>query len=159
MEDNRIYIEKLNKEYKIILTALFNFVIPPSSDKKMPGAGLLCNIDNAIKVQDFSLFEGAIIKLNDNSRIMYSKEFSKLSSEEAFLIIEDFKNKSKRNFNSLVFKIINYYYTSNLVLEAIGIKSQPPFPDGNYVIEGDLLIFEGVYLRGEIYRKCKSNQR
>ena len=154
MQVNKVDTTKLNYEESLIIKELFNFIIPPSSDKKLPGAAYLCDLDNHFSVQDFSLFRKTIEQISDYANSEYSKDFSKLNTSLQLSLLDDLKKKSKRNFNEIAFRIINYYYTSECVLKAIGQQSHPPFPDGNYVEEGDLSLFEKVYLKGAIYRKC-----
>jgi hypothetical protein len=140
------------------LEIVFNFVIPPSSDNKMPGAGFLCEKENYFTTQDITLFNNTINQLSLDAQLEFDKEFTQLDFQELSLILKVFKKKNLRNFNNLIFRINTYYYSNDRVLKAIGIQSRPPFPDGNFVIEGDLLLFEEVYLRGNICRECPSTK-
>jgi len=157
MKGNKIILEKLNKDELKILTALFNFVIPSCSEKKTPSAGILCEAENAFSDQDIVLFKEVVAQIDNIADTIKGKVFVELSKEEVILTINHLKKQSARDYNNFVFRIVNYYYTNNKVLEAIGIQSSPPFPDGNFVIEGDLLLFEKVYLKGEVYRKFPPN--
>ncbi len=153
MQVEKVITEKLNQDEIVILTELFDFVIPPGKEGQLPGAGFLCKMDILFSSEDLSFFTEIVKQLSDDSNSIFGKEFVCLSTDECRDLLRRFQKKSLRSFNELAFKIINYYYTNDRILEAIGIKSRPPFPDGNYVEEGDLLLFEDVYLRGQVYRE------
>lgn len=98
----------------------------------------------------------AITEIGEINNLEYSKDFKTLNVDEKKDVIQLFKKKSKRHFNEIVFKVITYYYTNEKVLSVISSQSVPPFPKGNFVKEGDLLLFEDVFLKGNIWRKCPS---
>jgi hypothetical protein len=64
-----------------------------------------------------------------------------------------FKKEKFKYFHELSLRGINAYYTNEEVLSILHLASVPPFPNGNFVPEGDLLLLEPVFLRGNIYRE------
>ena len=136
---------------------LFNYIIPESKSRKIPGAAILLESTEAFTdefiqflTKTLNLFE---IQINNKSEIKLHS-FCELDIIE---IIEEFKIKNIRIFNELVLNIISYYYTNQFVLNSIGIQSIPPYPIGNFVLEGDLLLLEKVFLREKIYREVDLN--
>lgn len=63
-----------------------------------------------------------------------------------------FKKERFKYFHELTIRGINAYYTCEEVLTILHLASVPPFPDGNFIPEDDLLLLEPVFLRGNIYR-------
>ena len=45
------------------------------------------------------------------------------------------------------------YYSNKNVLTKLEVGSIPPFPEGNFVKEGDLYLLEKVFTKGPIYKK------
>ena len=93
-----------------------------------------------------SLFELELLIKNSSEVIIKLKDHR--SSNE---LIVEFKKNNPRIFNELSLNIIIYYYTNYNVLNAIKVKSVPPFPNGNSVHDGDLLLLENVFLREPMY--------
>jgi len=134
-----------------ILHFLFNYIIPESESFKIPGASILLDCvegysEQFINLIDKSLHELEFLKENSSEVILKSKNHH-LSIE----LILEFKKKNIRIFNKLSLNIIIYYYSNYHVLNAIKVKSVPPFPEGNSVHEGDLLLLENVFLREPMY--------
>ena len=143
---------KFNDENLIILKDIFHFIIPVDNNK-LPGADYLLEKDIDFLQEDITLFINISNQISKESLKLYAKNFLKLNKEERKNLLIEFSKKNKKEFINLALRVVTYYYTDSYILGKIGIKSIPPFPDGNYVIEGDLIMFEDVYLRGSIYRK------
>ena len=143
---------EFNNEETEVLKFLLDFVIPSSSSCSLPSASFL--FEKTIKGKDFLLFHEAIKAIIEMAKIEYPEGFGSLNIDKKNTVIQHFKNKTKRNFNEIIFKIITDYYTSEKVLSVVSSQSVPPFPNGNFVKEGDLLLFEDVFLKGDICRKC-----
>ena len=134
------------------LKELFDYVIPATLNNGMPGASFLFDFEVNFSASDILLFKKVLTQISDFSKTKYEKEYVKLSIIDKQIILKTLKQKSNRSFNELAFGIMRHYYTNNTILEAIGVKSRPPFPDGNSILEGDMLLFEQVYEKGQIYR-------
>lgn len=63
------------------------------------------------------------------------------------------RRKDYRRFTLLLNEILIEYYSHPKVVGKITKKDEAPFPEGNFVKEGDIYLLEDVYLRGEIYKK------
>ena len=152
MSNTRFLLNDCEKERKIIIYEFLNFLIPPGSDGKMPGA---CSLVDHFELtcSDFFLKLSKETKqISEASCSLYKKKFTELNSAEISSILSDFKIKNSVMFNQLATQILHYYYTNIEVLKAIGFLSIPPFPEGNFVEEGDLLLLEQVFLKGRIFR-------
>jgi hypothetical protein len=134
------------------LKEFFDYVIPATSNNGMPGASFLFDFEVNFSASDILLFKKVLTQISDFSKTKYENEYVKLGIIDKQIILKTLKQRSTRNFNALAFGIMRHYYTNNTILEAIGVKSRPPFPDGNSILEGDMLLFEQVYEKGQIYR-------
>lgn len=135
-----------------ILRELFDYIIPARVDNVKPGASFLFDFDVKYSASDILMFKKVLAQISDFSKTQYEKEYAKLGTIDKQIILKTLKQKSNRSFNALVFGIMRHYYTNDIILEAIGVKSRPPFPDGNSILEGDMLLFEQVYEKGKIFR-------
>lgn len=153
MQVKKTITKNLNTSEIFVLKKLFDFIIPPSSERSMPGASFLCEKDNFFSNEDHSLYRKLINQLLYLSLSMHEKKFSQLNNYEITTVIHKMRKELIKEFNKLAFLVLRYYYTNKKVLDLIGVGSIPPFPDGNIIPEGDLLLFEQVYIKGKIYRE------
>ncbi len=135
-----------------VLKELFDYVIPTRSNNVMPGASFLFDFGAILSASDILVLKKVLSQISDFSVSKYGKEYVELSIIDKRIILKTLKQKSSRNFNESAFIIMRHYYTNDIILEAIGVKSRPPFPEGNSILEGDMLLFESVYERGKIFR-------
>lgn len=66
--------------------------------------------------------------------------------------LNQFKKANFRDFSVFVNMVLILYYSNPIVLSKLEVGSVPPFPDGNFVKEGDLYLLEQVFLREKIYK-------
>ncbi len=152
MSYSEFVFNDFEKEEQIIFREFLNFIIPPGTDGRMPGACCLIDQYELTYSVFFLKLSKEIKQIIETSCSLYKKKFTGLNSAEISFIFNDFKIKNSGMFNQLATEIIQYYYTNIEVLKAIGVLSIPPFPDGNLVEEVDLLLLEQVFLKGRIYR-------
>ena len=158
MDNSLLNSNKLNENQLNSLHFLFNYIIPESKSLAIPGAAILLDTEEIFSDQfknliDKSLFIIECLIKNKSEIILNSKD-DNISIE----LIDEFKSKNIRIFNELSFIIISYYYTNTNVLKSIKVKSIPPFPDGNFVEEGDLYLLEKVFIKKEFFRKININK-
>jgi hypothetical protein len=128
---NKMEIEKLDIILKLIL---------PNINTNMPDANLILNdldINNKI---DFNFIEA--------SKALCSK-IEKIENQED---LDLFKKRNFRDFSNFVNSCLILYYSHKEVLKNLKVGSVPPFPEGNYVKEGDIYLLEQVFLREKIYK-------
>ena len=152
MEDsdfnNNIFFEK----EIIILKFLFNIIIPESKSALMPSAAILINSIDLFSIEFVNLIRKSLSIIDLITMNQVEKKWASFLDSERTDIINEFKRKNVRFYNELSLKVVSYYYCNEVVLKSIGIKSIPLFPEGNSVIEGDLLLLENVFLRNSFYR-------
>jgi len=152
MEDpnfnNNIFFEK----EIIVLKFLFNTIIPESKSVLMPSAAILINSIDLFSIEFVNLIRKSLSIIDLITMNQVEKKWASFINSERTDIINEFKRKNVRFYNELSLKVISHYYSNEVVLKSIGIKSIPLFPEGNSVLEGDLLLLENVFLRNSFYR-------
>jgi len=127
-------IKKLNSILKLIL---------PVGGTGMPEAELILHsIDLA------STYHAKFVEL---SKVICNKiGLNQIQSEED---LNQFKKENFRNFTVFVNMVLMLYYSSKGVLSKLEVGSVPPFPEGNFVKEGDIYyLLEQVLLKEKIYK-------
>jgi hypothetical protein len=151
--DNKLNSKYLDKEQNKMLTTLLSLIIPANEDYKMPSAndvGFFSYMENK-NIESF--IQEVLITIIKESHNNYSQDFFTLTTDEQLQLVNILKRKHIRLFISLTNHVFQCYYQNDNVLEAIGVEARPPFPNGYFVKEGELLLLESVYNRGTIYRE------
>jgi len=128
---NKKEIEKLDTILKLIL---------PNINTNMPDANLILNnldINNKI---DFKFIEA--------SKVLCFK-IEKIENQED---LDIFKKRNFRDFSNFVNSCLILYYSNKEVLKNLKVGSTPPFPEGNYVKEGDIYLLEQVFLKDKMFK-------
>lgn len=128
---NKKEIEKLDIILKLIL---------PNINTNMPDANLILNdldINNKI---DFKFIEA--------SKVLCFK-IEKIENKED---LDIFKKRNFRDFSNFVNSCLILYYSNKEVLKNLKVGSTPPFPEGNYVKEGDIYLLEQVFLKDKMFK-------
>ncbi len=126
-------IEKLNSILKLIM---------PAGDSGMPEPELILNsinLDN-ISHQKFVEISKVICEKIGHKCIKNSEDLS------------HFKKANFRDFSVFVNMVLILYYSNKTVLTKLEVGSIPPFPEGNFVKEGDIYLLEQVFLKEKIYK-------
>ena len=128
---NKKEIEKLDIILKLIL---------PNINTNMPDANLILNdldINNKI---DFKFIEASKELCFKIEKIEYQED------------LDIFKKRNFRDFSNFVNSCLILYYSNKEVLKNLKVGSTPPFPEGNYVKEGDIYLLEQVFLKDKMYK-------
>ena len=152
MEDSNFNNNVFFEEEIIILKFLFNIIIPESKSAIMPSAAILINSIDLFSIEFLNLIRKSLSIIDLITMSQVEKKWASFIDSERTDIINEFKRKNVRFYNELSLKVVSHYYSNEVVLKSIGIKSIPLFPEGNSVIEGDLLLLENVFLRNSFYR-------
>jgi hypothetical protein len=126
-------VEKLNSILKLIM---------PVGDSGMPEAELILNsinLDN-ISHQKFVEISKVICEKIGQKCIKNSEDLSQ------------FKKANFRDFSVFINMVLILYYSNKTVLTKLEVGSIPPFPEGNFVKEGDIYLLEQVFLKEKIYK-------
>lgn len=121
---------KLNSILKLIL---------PNSESGMPESIIVLeNLEKTNKIH---------IKFIEASKIL-CKKVEQIENQEQLDLL---KKNNFRDFSNFVNSFIILYYSNLEVLKKLNVGSIPPFPDGNFVKEGDIYLLEQVFLKEKIY--------
>ena len=126
-------IEKLNSIFKLIM---------PAGKTGMPEAELILhNID---------LANSNHTKFVELTKLICNKiDLNQIKNEED---LNQFKKANFREFSVFVNMVLILYYSNKTVLSKLGVGSVPPFPEGNFLKEGDIYLLEQVYLKDKLYK-------
>jgi hypothetical protein len=152
MEDSIKNINELTEDELILLKYLFNFIIPESNSLIIPGAAILLNTSNLFTTEFINIIYKSLTVIDLIIKDTTEKKWMSYSESKRIAVINEFKIKNIRIFNELSLHIVIFYYSNEIVLKSIDIKSIPPYPYGNSVLEGDLLLLENVFLRNILYK-------
>jgi len=134
-------MEFFSEEESIKLSQILNLIIP-EYDEKLPSASFIINnldINNSIHMH-FVTASKVICNGIDNNIITAAS-------------LKLIKKINFRQFSEFVNLVLIIYYSNGKVLKNLTVGSTPPFPEGNFVKEGDLYLLEQVYLKEKIYRE------
>ncbi len=127
-------IEKLNSILKLIM---------PAGETGMPDPELI--------LQGIDLKNTTHAKFVEVSKLICNKiGLNKINNEEDLNL---FKKAYFRDYSVFVNLVLILYYSNHAVLLKLQMGSVPPFPEGNFVKEGDLYLLEQVFIKGPIYRQ------
>jgi hypothetical protein len=153
MENKIIGSNELTENQLHLVHFLFNYIIPESKSFELPGGAILLDSKEVFTETFKNLLDKSLFLLEGLIKNKSKIKFNSKCVHNSIELIDEFKRNNSRIFNELSLNIISFYYSNTNVLKKIGIKSIPPFPDGNSVLEGDLLLLEPVFIKEEIYRK------
>jgi len=142
----------MDKEKKNILNSILKMIIPASKDGEMPCATDVDFFDYLLHENLIPWIEEGLIKIENESKKQYEREYKYLKDCEQKKLIDNLKRTLKEFFGDLTTHVINCYYQHDSVLEKIGIENTPPFPKGFNLPEWDISLLEPVYERGKLYR-------
>ncbi len=112
----------------------------PKGDTNMPEANIVLkklNLDNKIDIEFI-----------ETTKVLCNK-IEKIENLEDLDLI---KKRNFRDFSNFVNNLLKLYYSNEEVLKQLNVGSIPPFPEGNYVKEGDIYLLEQVFLKEKIYK-------
>ena len=125
-------IEKLRSILKLIL---------PTGDREMPEAELI--------LHSIDVTNPNHTKFVELSKVICNKiDLIQIQSEED---LNQFKKANFRDFSVFVNMVLIIYYSNIKVLSKLEVGSVPPFPEGNFIKEGDIYLLEQVFLKKKIY--------
>ena len=118
-------------------------LIIPAEDSGMPEAELILN--------SIDLDNPNHKKFVELGKLICNKiDLNQVEREED---LNKFKKANFRDFSVFVNLILILYYSKIAVLSMLEVGSVPPFPEGNFVREGDIYLLEQVFLKEKIYKE------
>ena len=134
-------MEIFSEEESSKLSQILNLIIP-EYEEKLPNASFIINnldLNNSIH-KHFVNASKSLCSRFDNSNV----------TDASLTLI---KKINFREFSVFVNLVLILYYSNEKVLINLNVASIPPFPEGNFVKEGDLYLLEQVFLKEKIYRE------
>jgi len=145
----------LSKDQTRTLASILDMIIPPSDDGRMPGAS---EVDVPAYIQEQSgeaipLIVEGLASLDEMSETKYNKDFSAITGSDRQELLGQLQTAQPLFVQTLVSLTVTCYYQHDRVLEALGMRPGPPFPEGYEVEAGDLSLLDPVRKRGKLYRE------
>ena len=145
----------LTDEQRRSLDLLLNMIIPPNSERGMPGAA---EVDLIAYVNEFAgdslvPIQGELDALNEKSHDKFDISFSELAEADREALVEQLRSSRTWTAQSIVVQTMACYYQDDRVVAALGMEPGPPFPSGNEVVSGDLSLLDPVRKRPKLYRE------
>jgi hypothetical protein len=144
----------LSPDQKLALAGVLDEIIPPSRDRRLPGAGQLGLADALARNAELRpLLASGLAALDEIARARGAAGFAELASGERREALEGVATRAPGFLPILVVQTFVGYYRDGLVRGALGLENRPPFPRGYEVEPTDFSILDPVRRRDPIYRK------
>ena len=140
-----------------MLTGLFDVVVPPSDDGRLPGAGSLdvgAHVERLMRgnpmlrpVVDYGLSALADLAAKRNVG-----GWAALSVAERTEVLREFAAGDQFFMPALLFLVYSGYYQDARVLRALGREPRPPHPVGYPMEDDDPALLAPVRRRARMYR-------
>ena len=136
------------------LACVLDEIIPPSADGRLPGAGEAGVAEHVVRalgaLPDLrtTVVDG-LADLDRAARMRHDRRFATLARAERQALLAE---------QSFVFPLmlqtyVGYYQTPRVV-EALGLPTRPPHPEGYAMEPNDLSLLDPVRRRPRLYREC-----
>jgi hypothetical protein len=145
----------LTPKQKRTLDAVFDEIIPPSADGKLPGAGSL-GLAEEIESQTafrWPAIEDGLAKLDELARLRGGVSFAGLPDEQRSPVLNELTTTHPTLLPSLIYPTLSGYYRAAPVMEALGRERRSPHPEGYELEPGDLSLLDPVRVRPTLYRE------
>ena len=130
-----------------LLAVLLDTLIPPSDDRRMPGAGAL-GLAAAVResVGDDELSAGLAA--------LEGARFDTLDLDERVAVLRELEGSQPAFVPAVYSPTCRLYYQHPEVQAGLGLRPGPPHPQGYDVESGNLEALERVRARGRLYREA-----
>jgi hypothetical protein len=141
-----------------LLARLLDEIIPPSSERRLPGAGALGLTPRIARTVEQTpmlrpVMEYGLAALADLARKRHPSGFAALSQQETKEIWEEFAATDQFFQPAFLFLVYSSYYQDARVVEALGLEARPPHPKGYPMEADDLTLLDPVRRRAKMYRE------
>jgi hypothetical protein len=146
-------------DQRAALSCVLDAVIPPSRDRRLPGAGELGLGDAIAEAAGAnpamrSAVEQGLAVLDDLARERSGMRFTAVAPAQRAELLQTVAAQQPGFVPNLIFPLYTTYYRHPLVLEALGLEARPPFPKGHAMEPFDERLLDGVRHRPKLYRDC-----
>ena len=135
--------------------ALLDEVIPAASES-IPGAGSLGLTEDieANLGETASLVASGLAALEEKARERFDASFAEMPAESRAALVEEVATAIPGFIETLVYHTYTAYYQHPKVAVAIGLRAEPPFPNGYELEVGDLGLLDAVRRRSKLFREA-----
>lgn len=144
----------LTSDQQRILSLVLNMIVPPSPQRKLPGAADI-NFLEFLQTRATDIVPEIRREL-DQLELLAKKQFAcafvTLQEQQRQSLVDEVRKLEPNFMNRLALETVTCYYEHPGVLAALEIEDRPPYPEGHQVIAGDLMLLQPVRKRGKIYR-------
>jgi hypothetical protein len=133
---------------------VFDVIIPPSGDGKLPGAGEAGVVDYVDHVlgrmpELRAMVTQGLFDLEEGARDRHGVRFTELARADRGALLGE---------QGFVFPLTLHayagYYQTERVVEALGMEARPPHPHGYAMEPNDLSLLDPVRRRPKMFRNC-----
>ena len=137
-----------------VLALVLDLIVPPSADGRLPGAAEL-GVAGYLATQAADVLprlRQELDALETQCRERFAQGFCALAAAQRQALVDEIRGRDATFMSRLALETVTCYYQHDRVLEALGIETRPPYPQGFQVIAGDLGLLAPVRRRGKLYR-------
>ncbi len=145
----------MTEEQALSLPILLDMIIPPDSNRGMPGAGEMDLVGYLLEFQpdQIEAVQRELDWLNRAARERYRHSFADLQQNDRDRLVARLRAEDARFAEHVATHTVACYYQDDRVLVALGMEARPPFPMGHEVASGDLSLLDPVRRRKHLYRR------
>jgi len=149
---------RLSPEDELTLASVLDEIVPPSAERKLPGAGEIGLVGAIVDAAKQNPALGPIVlrgiqALDELARNRRGHVFRALRPEERSALFRELAAMDEGFVPSLTFPLYVAYYQHARVLEALGMEARPPHPKGYEIEPFDPILLEPVRRRPKLYRE------
>jgi hypothetical protein len=133
------------------LRRLVGFMVPPSTDYRVPGANdetIFADIVRSLG-RDRSAVRKALAMLRE----MVGGDFAAIDEAEAEATAMALLRREGPEITALGRAVLQCYYRDERVIRSLGLEPGPPFPKGHTVQQGDWTLLDAVRNRPPMWRE------
>ena len=137
-----------------ILDLVLDMIVPPSAERRLPGAAEL-GVPAYLAAQApeaLPLIARELDALEARARDQHAQGFATLPAAQRQALVDSLRAQDASFMSRLALETVTCYYQHDRVLEALGMETRAPYPQGFQVIAGDLALLAPVRRRGKVYR-------
>ncbi|MBP8310521.1 MAG: gluconate 2-dehydrogenase subunit 3 family protein [Burkholderiaceae bacterium] len=137
-----------------ILDLVLDLILPPSAERRLPGAAEL-GVPAYLAAQApeaLPLIARELDALEARARDQHAQGFATLPAAQRQALVDSLRAQDASFMSRLALETVTCYYQHDRVLEALGMETRAPYPQGFQVIAGDLALLAPVRRRGKVYR-------
>ena len=141
-------------EAKRTLSAVLDEIIPPTPNGSLPGAGALgigSYVEEKLGAGAAAIAEGLAV-LDQLAADRGAGSYATAQAEDRLPLLNELAERDPGFLGGLVFHTYGGYYQHPRVVEALGLESWPPHPEGYELEPGDLGLLDAVRARPKRYR-------